>query len=58
METLTLVLHKSKDTKNKLVDGTADGGVIESPYIDKGALGEALRPSPMSFCPLSWARKV
>ena len=37
METLTLILHKTKDTKNKVVYGTADGSV----YIDKAALGDA-----------------
>ena len=42
METLTLVLHKSKNTKNKVVYGTADGSVIQSVYTDKDALGEAL----------------
>ena len=40
METLTLTLHKSKDTKNKVVYGTADGSVIQSVYIDKDALGK------------------
>ena len=40
METLTLTLHKSKETKNKLVYGTADGSVIQSVYIDREALGE------------------
>ena len=40
METLTLTLHKSKDTKNKVVYGTADGTVIQSVYIDKDALGK------------------
>ena len=39
METLTLTLHKSKETKNKLVYGTADGSVIQSVYIDREALG-------------------
>ena len=45
METLTLTLHKSKETKNKVVygtgDGTGDGSVIQSVYIDKDALGDA-----------------
>ena len=40
METLTLTLHKSKETKNKLVYGTADGTVIQSEYIDRDALGK------------------
>ena len=40
METLTLTLHKTKDTKNKVVYGTKDGEVIQSVYIDKDALGE------------------
>ena len=30
METLTLILHKSKETKNKVVYGTKDGSVIQS----------------------------
>ena len=40
METLTLTLHKIKDTKNKVVYGTKDGDVIQSVYIDKAALGD------------------
>ena len=40
METLTLTLHKTKDTKNKVVYGTKDGEVIQSVYIDKDALGD------------------
>ena len=40
METLTLTLHKSKETKNKVVYGTKDGSVIQSVYIDKDALGD------------------
>ena len=40
METLTLTLHKTKDTKNKVVYGTKDGDVIQSVYIDKDALGD------------------
>ena len=40
METLTLTLHKAKDTKNKVVYGTKDGSVIQSVYIDRDALGE------------------
>ena len=40
METLTLTLHKSKDTKNKVVYGTADGSIIQSVYIDREALGK------------------
>ena len=39
METLTLTLNKAKETKNKVVYGTADGSVIQSVYIDKDALG-------------------
>ena len=41
MEPLTLILHKTKDTKNKVVYGTKDGSVIQSVYIDKDALGDA-----------------
>ena len=41
MEILTLTLHKTKDTKNKVVYGTGDGSVIQSVYIDKDALGDA-----------------
>ena len=40
MEKLTLTLHKTKDTKNKVVYGTKDGSVIQSVYIDKDALGD------------------
>ena len=40
MEKLTLMLHKTKDTKNKVVYGTRDGDVIQSVYIDKDALGD------------------
>ncbi len=40
METLTLILHKSKETKHKVVCGTKDGSVIQSVYIDKDALGD------------------
>ena len=40
METVTLTLHKTKDTKNKVVYGTKDGSVIQSVYIDKDALGD------------------
>ena len=40
MEPLTLTLHKTKDTKNKVVYGTKDGSVIQSVYIDKDALGD------------------
>ena len=39
METLTLTLHKSKSTKNKVVYGTQDGSVIQSVYIDRESLG-------------------
>ena len=45
MEMLTLTLHKTKDTKNKVVYGTADGSVIQSVYIDKNAPGKALSPA-------------
>ena len=41
METVTLTLHKTKDTKNKVVYGTLDGSVIQSVHIDKDALGDA-----------------
>ena len=34
--TLTLTISKAKETKNKVVYGTADGSV----YIDKDALGK------------------
>jgi hypothetical protein len=40
VEKLTLTLHKTKDTKNKVVYGTKDGDVIQSVYIDKDALGD------------------
>ena len=40
MDQLTLTLHKTKDTKNKVVYGTKDGEVIQSVYIDKDALGD------------------
>jgi hypothetical protein len=40
MEPLTLTLNKAKETKNKVVYGTADGSVIQSVYIDKDALGK------------------
>ncbi len=30
MDQLTLTLHKTKDTKNKVVYGTKDGAVIQS----------------------------
>ena len=40
METLTLTLHKTKDTKNKVVYGTKNSEVIQSVYIDKDALGD------------------
>ena len=40
MEKLTLTLHKTKDTKNKVVYGTKDGEVIQSVYIDKDALDD------------------
>ena len=38
-------LHKSKETKNKVVYGTADGSIIQSVYIqsvyiDREALGD------------------
>ena len=40
MEKLTLTLHKTKDTKNKVVYGAKDGEVIQSVYIDKDGLGD------------------
>ena len=40
MEKLTLTLHKTKDTKNKVVYGTKDSEVIQSVYIDQNALGD------------------
>ena len=40
MEDLKLTLHKSKETKNKVVYGTADGSIIQSVYIDREALGD------------------
>ena len=40
METLTLALIKAKETKNKVVYGTADGTIIQSVYIEKDALGK------------------
>ena len=39
MEELKLTLHKSKETKNKVVYGTQDGSVIQSVYIERDALG-------------------
>ena len=39
METLTLTLHKSKETKNKVVYGTGDGSVIQSVYIEQSWRG-------------------
>ena len=39
METITLTLYKSKETKNKAVYGTGDGSIIQGLYIDKEALG-------------------
>ena len=40
MDTLNITLHKSKETKNKIVYGTADGSIIQSVYIDRDALGD------------------
>ena len=40
MDQLTLTLHKTKDTKKKVVYGTKDGAGIQSVYIDKDALGD------------------
>ena len=40
MEILNLTLHKSKETKNKVVYGTTAGSVIQSVYIDRDALGD------------------
>ena len=53
METLTLILHKSKETKNKVVYGTKDGSVIQSVYIDKDALGDVRQPPYRSLYPRS-----
>ena len=39
METLILTLNKAKETRNKVVYGTADGSVIQSVYIDRESLG-------------------
>ena len=41
METLRLILHETKDTKNKVVYGTQDGSVIQGVYVDRDALGDA-----------------
>ena len=38
----TLTLNKLKETKNKIVYGTADGSIIQSVYIDRDALGKEL----------------
>ena len=43
MEALTLTLNKSKETKNKVVYGTADGSVIQSVYIDRSRWERSLR---------------
>ena len=40
VEKLTLTLHKTKDTKNKVVYGTKDGEVIQSVLVDVDALGD------------------
>ncbi len=40
MGKLTLTLHKTKNTKNKVVYATKDGDVFKSFYIDKDALGD------------------
>ena len=39
MEDITLILHKNKQTKNKVVYGTRDTEIIPNLYIEKGALG-------------------
>ena len=41
METLSLTLHQTKDTRNKAVHGARDGSVIQSVHIDRDALGDA-----------------
>ena len=40
MQDIALVLHRNKQTKNKVIYGTGDGSVIQSLYIEKDALGE------------------
>ena len=40
MEKLTLTLHKTKDTKNKVVYGTKDGDVAQSVLVDVDALDD------------------
>ena len=40
MEPITLILYKSKQTKNKVVYSTKDGNIIQGLYIDKDALGD------------------
>ena len=40
MEKLTLTLHKTKDTKNKVVYGTKDGDVVQSVLVDVDALDD------------------
>ena len=49
MDQLTLTLHKTKDTKNKVVYGTKDGAVIQSVYIDKDALGDVPPAEPFRW---------
>ena len=44
METLTLILHKTKDTKNRVVYATKDGIVIQGVYID----GDVLCAAPLN----------
>ena len=41
MEGLTPTLHKSRETRNRVVYGTADGSVIQSACIDEDAPGDA-----------------
>ena len=41
MGTLTLTLHKSEDTKNKVVYDTDNGSIIQSVYIGKEALNQS-----------------
>ena len=48
MDQLTLTLHKTKDTKKKVVYGTKDGAVIQSVYIDKDALGDVPPAEPFA----------
>ena len=51
MEKLTLTLHNTKDTKNKVMYGTKDDEVIQSVYINKDALDDV--PSATSQVAIS-----